>query len=96
MRIRGDDSKVRRSSCDSPQLTQIEPVGFKLEELFARPVFKIRDELDVRWTVLVRMVRLDFKIVIIGDFGFLPFDLEGDGWNHPSLPFVGALFWFRK
>jgi len=56
----------------------------------------LRDELDVRWTVAVRRVRLDFEFVIIGSLGFLLFDLEGDGWNDPSLPFVSALLWFRE
>ena len=51
--------------------------------------------LDVRWTVGVRRVRLDFEFVIIGSLGFLLFDLEGDGWNDPSLSIVDSLLWFR-
>ena len=52
--------------------------------------------LDVRRTVGVRRVCLDFEFVIIGSLGFLLFDLEGDGWNDPSLPFVGVLLWFKE
>ena len=52
--------------------------------------------LDVRRTVGVRRVRLDFELVLIGSLSFLLFDFEGDWWNDPSLPFVGALLWFRE